>query len=69
MSGKCAWVCDHLTVFSLVFTSGLLGATFAMTTAFEIDIQTRTTFVPRALPSAAGILTTANLKTGKSPCY
>ena len=30
------------------------------------DIQARTTFVSRSFPSTAGILTTANLQTGKT---
>ena len=55
-----------LTFFGLVFTSSLFGTTFTATAAFEIVIQARTTFVSRTFPSTAGILTTANLQTGKS---
>lgn len=54
-----------LTFFGFVFTSSLFGTTFTTTAAFEVVIQARTTFVSRTFPSTAGILTTANLQTGK----
>ena len=68
MSGKSTWIRDVLTFFSLVFTSSFFGTTVTVTAAFEVVIQARTTFVPRTFPSAAGILATANLQTGKSAC-
>lgn len=55
-----------LTFFGLVFTISFFGTTFTTTAAFEVVILARTTFVSRTFPSTAGILTTANLQTGKS---
>ena len=55
-----------VTFFGLVLTRSFLGTTFTVTAAFEVVIQAWTTFIPCASLSTAGILTTANLQTGKS---